>query len=225
MAAGSGKRMGGVDKAFSPLSNIPLAGWSLKAFDECPLIGKIALVVREDLVERARELLSGLALQKPVSIVAGGARRQDSALAGIRALGEECEIVAIHDAARPFVTPELISRCIASAVRFGSGVAARRVVDTLKECESEAPKVIRTIDRANLWAIATPQVFRRGTLLASLEKASAEGMDVTDDASAVECAGGEVRLVEWNDANFKITYRDDLRLAEALMEAKRATAG
>ena len=221
LAAGRGERMGGADKALVRLMHRPMLEYSLSAFDECPDIGAIAIVVREQMAERIRELVAAFAPRTPVTVVTGGARRQDSAMAGLRALPSGTGIVAIHDAARPLVTPELISLCLASARATGSGVAARKAVDTLKECLPGTNRVLRTPDRGNLWTISTPQAFRMDYISAALSLAASSGDTVTDDATAMELAGHEVRLVEWNPANIKVTFPEDIAMAEAALMSRK----
>ena len=223
VAAGKGERMGGVDKAFVLLGRLPLFAHSLMAAMRCPDVDAIALVVRNGLEDDARRAIAALGPQglpeKPVAVATGGDTRQDSVLAGLRALPKTTEFAAIHDAARPFATPELFSLCFASARANGSGVAARRASDTVKEAGGDGIAV-RTLDRSRLWLAATPQVFRRDALMAAIDDAEAAGEQNTDDATAIERAGGAVRLVEWNEPNPKITVRGDLEVAEALLLAR-----
>lgn len=223
LAAGTGERMGGADKAFVPLLHRPMLEYSLSAFDSCPDIGAIVIVVREALSEKARALVSALAPTTPTIVVTGGTRRQDSALAGLQALPRETEVVAVHDAARPLVTPELVSLCVASARATGSGVAARRSVDTIKECAPGTNRVVRTPDREDFWTAGTPQAFLRKPLEEALELAASSEWTVTDDASAMELAGREVRLVEWSRMNIKVTFPEDVAVAEAALAAGAST--
>lgn len=222
VAAGSGVRMGGVDKAFIQLAGRPVVAYSLLAFAKCDEVAAMALVVREQLLGMARELVESLGLGRRVAVTAGGAARSDSVLAGLDALPPSTDIALVHDAARPLVTPELISACIASARRHGSGVAARRSTDTLKECGPGSTEVLRTLDRSRIWAVQTPQAFGADMLRKALRRVADEGLEATDDASAVEMCGGEVRLVEWNAPNLKLTFPEDVAVAEALLGASKA---
>lgn len=222
VAAGSGARMGGVDKAFIQLAGRPAVAYSLLAIAGCPEIGAISLVVREPLLGKAREIARSLGLDDRVAVVAGGAERSDSVLAGLDALPDAADLAVIHDAARPLVTSDLVSACIESARRHGSGVAARRSTDTLKECNPDSAEVLRTLNRSRIWAVQTPQVFAAARLRDALRRVAAERLPATDDASAIELCGGEVRLVEWNAPNFKLTFPEDVAVAEALLGARAA---
>ncbi len=217
LAAGRGERMGGAtDKAFLSLGSRPMAAYSLLAFQACPDIDAVVLVVRPDKIASSRELCRALDISKLAAVVEGGANRQDSVQAGLAALPLGMEIVAVHDTARPLVSPSLVSRTIQSAETYGSGVAAHRVVDTIKVVGDDLT-VSSTPDRAKLWAVETPQTFRADLLRRAYDKVAADGALVTDDAGAVERLGEPVRLVESKQPNFKVTHPADLPLAEAVL--------
>jgi 2-C-methyl-D-erythritol 4-phosphate cytidylyltransferase len=149
--------------------------------------------------------------------VTGGAERSHSVRAALQA--STGDPVLVHDAARPLLSPQIVRDCLAGLPGADAAIAAARVTDTIKQGEGD--RVLRTVDRSNLWAIQTPQVFRRDVL----ERALAQPDDVlaraTDDASLVEAMGGTVRLVESPRENLKVTTPDDLRLAEALLLSRR----
>ncbi|HEX6713213.1 MAG TPA: 2-C-methyl-D-erythritol 4-phosphate cytidylyltransferase [Thermoleophilaceae bacterium] len=148
--------------------------------------------------------------------VAGGAARSESVRNAL-AVVPDADVVVIHDAARPFVTDELVRECIAAVEAGADGaVAAARVTDTVKEADADG-RVVRTLDRSRLWSIQTPQAFRGDVLRKALESASESVASATDDASLVESLGGQVRIVEASQSNFKITYPEDLARAEALL--------
>ena len=217
LAAGRGERMGGAgDKAFLGLGSRPMVAYSLLAFQTCPDIDDIVLVVRADKINRSRELCRDLGIDKLASVVEGGESRQDSVRAGLTALPPGTKIVAIHDTARPLVTPELVSRTVQSAKERGSGVAAHRVVDTVKVVES-GMVVSSTPDRSKLWAVETPQTFHADLLRRAYDGVAAKGISVTDDAGAVERLGEPVHLIESKSPNFKVTHPDDLALAAAVL--------
>jgi 2-C-methyl-D-erythritol 4-phosphate cytidylyltransferase len=132
-------------------------------------------------------------------------------------LDDEARIVVVHDGARPCVTPELISETVKAAKRYGSGVAAVKITDTVKEVE-KGFKVTRTIDRAKLWAVQTPQAFRRELLRDAFALLARKNLSVTDEASAVELTGSEVHLVPSLVSNIKVTSPDDLALAAAFLK-------
>jgi 2-C-methyl-D-erythritol 4-phosphate cytidylyltransferase len=148
--------------------------------------------------------------------VAGGASRSESVRNALAAV-PDAEIVVIHDAARPFVTADLVRRCIAEVESGSDGaIAAARVTDTVKEAD-ERMDVVRTLDRRTLWAVQTPQAFRAAVLRRALDADPESLSAATDDASLVEAAGGSVRIVEAPPENFKITWPADLARAEALL--------
>ena len=212
VAAGGSTRMGGIDKLFAPLAGRPLLARTLAAFQECPAVDLVALVVLKENLERARALVAEYGFSKVRHVCPGGARRQDSARAGLEALGE-CDYVAVHDGGRPLVTPNLIERGLEAARETGVAVPALPVVDTIKEAGPDAT-VVRTLDRGRLWAAQTPQVFRRDILLRAHREVQG---DVTDDAAMVEALGLPVRLFPGERTNIKVTTPEDQRLAQALV--------
>lgn len=217
LASGKGTRMGGVDKCFLSLGAKPVVAWSLQAFEKCKDVGNIILVVRKDQMAAARGLQMMFGVSKLGAIVVGGARRQDSVAAALRALPDDTRYVAIHDAARPCVTPELISETLKFARRFGSGIAACPVVDTIKVA-GKGMLVEATPDRSTLWAVQTPQAFEAERLLAAHQRFGADKKTTfTDDAAMLEAMGDTPRLVRWDAPNPKITTPIDLTIAAAIL--------
>lgn len=216
LAAGMGERIGNVDKAFLNLGSKPMVVYSLLAFENCPDIDFIVLSVRKERVDGAREMAKLYGISKLTKIVAGGARRQDSMKEGLKAVPPESKVVVVHDAARPLVNAEIISMCVRSALDVGSGITAKKVVDTIKECE-KGLVVSKTVDREKLWAVETPQAFRLSLLKKAIDKVSRSKITITDDARALEVAGERVQLVEWKKPNFKVTYVEDLQLVSTLI--------
>jgi 2-C-methyl-D-erythritol 4-phosphate cytidylyltransferase len=210
VAAGRGERLGtGGPKAFVMCGGRSLLEWSIDALKAVPEIGHIVVATPP-----------GIEAPAGTSGVFGGDERSHSVRAALHhtLAGDP---VLVHDAARPLVTPAIIRATLAGLdPQADAAIAAARVTDTIKE--GDRGTVVRTLDRDRLWAIQTPQVFRR----AVLEHALAQPHDVlaaaTDDASIVEAMGGTVRLVESPRDNLKITTPDDLRLAEALLKARGA---
>jgi 2-C-methyl-D-erythritol 4-phosphate cytidylyltransferase len=218
VAAGKSERMGtGSDKAFLSLGNRPVLAWSLLAFEQCHDIEQIVLVVRKEQINASRGVAQMFGISKLRTVLAGGLRRQDSVAIGLQALDADTRVVAVHDGARPCVTPDLISETIRSAKKGGSGVAASRVVDTIKYVE-RGTTVERTIERDKLWAVQTPQTFKVDLLRKAYAKVAAQDAVITDEAAAVELLGEPVRLVEWPRANPKITLPEDLTIAAALLK-------
>ncbi len=217
VAAGKSTRVGqNVDKSFLSLGAKPVVVYSLLAFEKCPMIEQIVLVVRKDRVESARCVVQMFGCTKVMKIIAGGTTRQASVAKGLDAAGVETEIVVVHDGARPCVTPELISETIKTAGKYGSAIAAVKITDTVKAA-SKGMVISGTVDREKLWAAQTPQAFKRDLLLQGLKVAQKKKLELTDDASAVELVSDSVRLVASSPSNIKITSPDDLILAAALM--------
>lgn len=211
VAAGLSRRMGGVDKLFAPLAGRPLLLHTLAAFQESPLVDRVALVLSAANLEDGQQLVEEAGLAKVTALCLGGQRRQDSVRAGLNALGPHRWVV-IHDGARPLVTPELIQRGLAAAQETGCAIAALPVADTVKKVV--AGFVERTLPRQGLWAVQTPQVFRYDILRHAHD--AAQG-DVTDDAALAERLGYRVKVYMGSPRNLKVTTPEDLTLAEALL--------
>ncbi|NLB60580.1 MAG: 2-C-methyl-D-erythritol 4-phosphate cytidylyltransferase [Lentisphaerae bacterium] len=217
VAAGRGERMGpDVDKVFLSLGAKPVLVYSLLAFEKCTDIEEVILVVRKDRIESARCAVQMFGCTKVRKIIAGGSQRQISVSHGLAELGEDTAIVAVHDGARPCITPALISETIKSAKQHGSGVAAVKITDTVKEVE-KGMQISRTIDRTKLWRAQTPQTFKRELLEKAFQAVRKKKLRVTDEAAAVELVSRTVRLVPASSSNIKITSPDDLVLAAALL--------
>lgn len=217
VAAGKSERMGeNVDKAFLSLGTKPVLVYSLHAFEKCHEIDGVVLVVRKDRLEAARSMVQIFGCTKVKHIVAGGNKRQTSVVNGLDCLPDEVKVVAVHDGARPCVTSALISETIKSAKKTGSGVAAVKITDTIKVVESGFV-VSKTLDRTKLWAVQTPQTFKKDLLLKAFNVVKKKNLDVTDEASAVEHIE-KVHLIPAPVSNIKITSPDDLALAAALLK-------
>jgi 2-C-methyl-D-erythritol 4-phosphate cytidylyltransferase len=215
VAAGRGERMGGgVPKAFLPVAEVPMLLRSARAFDAAASVSAIAVVVPAARVDDARDLLRGLS--KPVTVVAGGERRQDSVRRGLAALPADFEgIVLVHDAARPLVDVALIEVVAAAAIRAGAAIPVLPVADTIKRIEEGIVRA--TVDRADLGAAQTPQGFVVGLLREAYEAAERDGAVLTDEAMAIERMGRPVRAVPGSARNRKITTADDLAWAEDVL--------
>ncbi|MEI8121668.1 MAG: 2-C-methyl-D-erythritol 4-phosphate cytidylyltransferase [bacterium] len=218
VAAGKSERMGAdVDKVFLSLGTRPVLAYSLLAFEQCSLIDGVILVVRKERVASARGLVQMFGCAKVRAVVAGGASRQASVMNGLAELGDDVKIVAVHDGARPCVTPLLIEETIKSAKRCGSGVAAVKVTDTIKEVD-RGTLVIRTVDREKLWAVQTPQTFKVDCLKRAYAQTGKKKISMTDEASAVEALGEPVHLVPSSALNIKLTTPQDLSLAAVIIK-------
>jgi 2-C-methyl-D-erythritol 4-phosphate cytidylyltransferase / 2-C-methyl-D-erythritol 2,4-cyclodiphosphate synthase len=217
-ASGLGKRLSSrSDKAFVPIAGKPLLAHTLSAFQDSPEIDEIVLVVRRAHVAAARSLVQEYGFPKVSAIVPGGAERQDSVRNGLAALSRSCEIVAIHDAARPLVTREIIAATIEAAAADGAAIAAVPVIDTIKTSQG-GRFVDSTPDRRQLYAVQTPQTFQRKIIECAFERAHADNYVGTDDASLVERLGIPVRIVMGSYQNLKVTTPADIAILEALME-------
>ena len=210
-AAGSSRRMGGLDKVLALLGGEPILARAVDAFEMCNAIDQIILVLSEQNLERGRQLVAEQRWSKVSDVCVGGRRRQDSVAAGLGRLGN-CDWVVIHDGSRPLVTADLINRGLAAARETGAAVAAVPVADTIKMAGDDRI-VYQTPPRQNLWAVQTPQVFGIKIITEAYSRANG---DVTDDASLVERLGCGVKIYMGSYDNIKITTPDDLALAEVL---------
>lgn len=211
LAAGTGTRFGS-DKIFQALGNRPVLEWSLRAFQSAPSIEAIVLVTGAANHDAAARLLGRGGYPKVRHVCLGGARRQDSVWNGLQLLVGVAWVL-IHDAARPFVSVDLIERCVRAARQAGGAIAAVPVKDTIKVVGASG-RVEATPTRERLWAAQTPQVFRYDWLIESYLLNGGE--DVTDDAEVYERAGFPVAVVPSSYDNFKLTTPDDLVVARAV---------
>ena len=215
VAAGKSERMGtGTDKAFLSLGNRPVVAWSLIAFERCPDIDRIVLVVRKEQQVAAKAVARMFGISKLIAIVPGGNKRQESVQAGLAACDVDTRFVVVHDGARPCVTPDVISEVVKLAKRVGAATVGRRMTDTVKRVE-KGTAVSETEDREKLWAVQTPQAFNFRMLTNAYKNLGKN--EVTDDCQAVELAGETVRIYENRAPNFKITTVEDLQIASALL--------
>ncbi len=215
LAAGRGERMGAErPKTFLELGGEPLLLRAARAFEAAPSVGRIVAVVPEREMAAARERLAPLA--KLLAVVAGGERRQDSVLTGIRQLPEDFDgVVLVHDAARPLVDVELIEAVAQQAAATGAALPVLPLVDTLKRVRGG--RVVETLDRAELGGAQTPQGFRFALLREACEAALRAGVTVTDEAMAVERLGHAVHAIPGSARNRKLTTPEDLAWAEAVV--------
>jgi 2-C-methyl-D-erythritol 4-phosphate cytidylyltransferase len=217
VAAGKGTRMGpNVDKVFLEIAGRPVVAHTWRTFAAASCIDEIILVVRDGMQSAFEELAPTLGSQKLFRIVTGGAERQDSVWNGLQAVSQGTEIVAIQDAARPCTSVALIEATISAARETGAAVAAQPVTDTIKE-STDGKLVERTLDRAKLWAVQTPQTFRLEIIQRALAEVRRKGLRVTDDTVACELIGQPVRLVAGVQPNPKVTRPEDLPFIEMLL--------
>ena len=207
VAAGRGERLGTpVPKAFVNLAGRPMVEWSVAALQGVSAVTQIVVA-----------LPPGVAAPAGTIGVPGGSERSHSVRAALAAAAPDDDVILVHDAARPLVTPALIAACLSGLGDADAAIAATPVTDTIKECEGG--RVVRTLDRSRLWAIQTPQVFRRDALTRALDQGDDVVGAATDDAALVEALGGTVRIVPAPRENLKVTTPLDVRVAEMLLRA------
>ena len=210
VAAGTSQRMAGINKLFAPLRGKPLLAWSVDTCQRYSLVQQIALVLNDEDLARGQKLKKERCWSK-VTLCPGGARRQDSVKEGLRQI-KDCDLVMIHDGARPFLTPDLIADGLKVVGKTEAAVAAVPVKDTIKLADSEN-LIKETLQRDRLWAAQTPQIFSFDVITRAYENLAAE---VTDDATAVEHLGYKVKLYMGDYKNIKVTTPEDLALARII---------
>jgi 2-C-methyl-D-erythritol 4-phosphate cytidylyltransferase len=226
VAGGQGRRMSDpTPKAFLTLGGYPLFYHPIKTFTAMEAVAGCILVVPAGEEERAtkscEQSYSELKIKK---VICGGVRRQDSVRCGMDCLDQDTEIVLIHDAARPFCSPDLIQRIITAAQNTGAAVPGIPIADTLKRAD-ENNMVTATVDRRSLSAIQTPQGFRYSLLKEAYQNAWEKNLTATDDAGLIEHLQQPIKVVEGERNNFKITKPYDLELAEVLLKKMNVAKG
>lgn len=216
-AAGEGRRFGG-PKAFAPLAGLPMVAHSLRALAQVEAIRSIVLVVARELVADAPAMLATTMPATPMTIASGAGTRQRSVSAALELVPPDAEVVLVHDAARPLVTPGLISAVLDATAGAAGAIAAVPERDTIKRVAGRS--ISETVDRDGLWRAQTPQAFRTGVLRHAHELAG-DGDDATDDAVLLERIGETVVVVPGDERNIKVTLPEDLAVAEAILEARR----
>ena len=233
VAAGSSQRMG-FDKLFATIAGKPMIAHTLHAFERASSVSEIIVVAREDRHDEIRKISQVGNFKKIRSIIAGGERRQDSVRAGLNRLSTDAKYVAVHDAARPLIGPEQIERVFEQCVIHGAASLAEPINDTLKRGDVDPTRsrshyvgqgeqvivITGSVDRHQLYAMQTPQVFERALIEEAYRAADTENLSLTDEVSAVERFGRKVVLVPNNDFNFKITYQRDLVLGEFVLKQR-----
>jgi len=210
--------MGGEDKQFYPINHKPVLAYSLETFENCAAIGEIVVVAREDCLERVEKICAEYGIGKITKIVTGGEARIDSVMNGVFAVTGKHRLIAIHDGARPCITTEIIETAInAVAKSIHAAAPAVPVSSTIKKANRGI--VIETVDRDNLFEIQTPQVFTAEIIKGALTNAKNKAIVITDDCMAVEQLGVPVWLTEGSRNNIKITTREDIIIAEAILKS------
>ena len=220
VAAGSSQRLG-FDKLMAEIAGKPVIFHTVEAFEKAKSVDEIVLVTRADRVHEFKSTLASLT--KISAIIAGGEYRHNSVDAGLRQLSSATQYVSVHDGARPLIRPDEIEKVFQQARVHGGAALAEPVRDTLKRAD-ENLLVRESIDRHQVFAMQTPQIFERKLLEQAYETISKSGQRVTDEVSAVELLGRPVVLVPNPEVNFKITYERDLRLAEVVLLQRKKSA-
>ncbi len=218
VAAGNSTRMNmGKSKQYIPINNIPVLARSIKTFESISLIDEIIVVVNQSDINYCKEKIIGPQnFCKIKSIVAGGNNRQQSVFNGIKEASSSSDIIVIHDGARPFVKSDTIKKTIDTAKENSSATCAVRVKDTIK-ISSKENFVTKTIPREFLWSIQTPQAFKKDIIVESHQKAISDQFLGTDDTALVERLGIKTKIVEGDYFNIKITTKEDLTFADAIL--------
>ncbi len=220
-AAGSGSRMGGIYKPLEALCGKPMLCYSLEVFQKSDYVKNIIIAARDDMISAVYNLCRDYGFTKVKSVIAGGKNRQDSVklafMEAFKVKEDVTKLVAIHDAARPLITQKDAEKAFDTALKHGSAVCAAKVRDTVKRADV-ADKATESVDRNGLWLVQTPQVFDTDIYHTSLGVADKNGTVATDDGSLVQEAGFVVLFSETDTSNIKVTYPEDVALAEAVIK-------
>ena len=219
VAAGSSTRLG-QDKLMLELCGVPVLARTLRAFESCAMIDEIIVVTRADRLMEFAALRDQYGITKLSQVVVGGSTRAGSSLAGVMAASRKATIIAIHDGARPLVTPELIERVLRKAEERQAAAPALPLKDTVKERSGDT--LVRTPPRESLAAVQTPQAFRAELIRAALTQAMEKKLSITDDCSAVEAIGLPVASVDGDEENLKITTAMDVIIAGEIIRRREA---
>ena len=221
VAAGKSSRMNmDTNKQYIEIGGVPVLARTLLAFQNCDKVREIIVVVNgQDILFCKQEIIDNYDLDKVKKLVAGGEERQESVYNGLIEVSEKCDIVLIHDGARPFVREESIYESISAAFEYGASCVAVPSKDTIKSADDDG-FVNRTLDRKKLWIIQTPQAFRYELIMDAHRKAMEDGFKGTDDAVLVERLGLPLKLVMGSYDNIKITTQEDLIIGEAIAESR-----
>jgi 2-C-methyl-D-erythritol 4-phosphate cytidylyltransferase len=219
VAAGKGVRIKGrMRKQYQDLSGRPVLVHSIMTFDACSLIEEIFIVVPEEEIDYCQNnIASSLDLKTRLNLIPGGVQRQDSVYNGLQAIDQKTGTVVIHDGVRPFIHPEDLTACILGAKDFGACILGIPASDTLKRV-NKSGMIESTLFRENIWLAQTPQAFQYGLIIKAHEAARRNGYFGTDDASLVERLGKDVKVINGSKFNIKITTREDLDVARAMLD-------
>jgi 2-C-methyl-D-erythritol 4-phosphate cytidylyltransferase len=214
--------MGGdVPKALMPLCGIPMIIHTLRCFDAARLVDEVVIATSSTLMEQLPELLHTHGIRKVKVVVLGGRERQDSVRMGFEACdADTCEIVAVHDAARPLVSPDEIDAVIAAAQKTGAAILGAPLKETIKQVVED--RILHTVDRSLLWGAQTPQAFRYEIFARAVAESLHHEFLGTDEAAIVERTGIPVTMVRGSYRNIKVTTQEDAEIAEMWLARERA---
>jgi len=210
-AAGAGSRFG-EEKQFKLLGGRPLLFYSLQPFLESNIIQEVIVVVPGNQTTSIQRDLMSMSAGKPIKVISGGVRRQDSVENGLSASSSSANLICIHDAVRPFVTENMIANSISACENYDGAVVALPSRDTVKLSNNGLVK--ETLDRRFIWLAQTPQTFNKDKLVVAFDNADQNDIIATDEAALMEAMGFSIALVEGHPTNFKITTQDDWERAE-----------
>lgn len=214
--AGSFSRMNGVNKQLLELDGIPVAVRSMLAFEQLDEVTEIIASVRECDIDEYKKLAEKYGVTKLKAVVKGGKTRQQSIFNAYKEVSKETRYVAVHDGARPLVSPENIKQCIRDASIFGGAVLGVPVKDTIKNVDDGL--ITDTPDRRKLYITQTPQIFRKDIYVKGINFANSHELDFTDDCQLAEAVGAKVAMTESSYRNIKITTPEDIAVAEILLK-------
>ena len=218
LCAGSSTRFSneGKSKQLATVGGITVIERTIRAFEDCNSINEIIVVVRKEDAESYKSFIYDKGFRKVKCIVTGGDSRQISALRGFKHVSDKAKYVAIHDGARCLVDNKIIESVLKEAVKNGIATSAVPVTDTVKLANDDG-FIVKTIDRRNMWNVQTPQIFEYKKYQISAYKAKEDGFIATDDCMLAEHAGFKVKLVNTGHENIKITVKEDIKRAEAIL--------
>ena len=221
VAAGFGVRLKcSQPKVLVYLQHKPILAYTLEAFEQSTSVKNIVVVAPKDYLAEFKNIIAQYQISKVSGIVAGGATRAESVRSGLKALDKKIDLVAIHDGARPLVSPRIIEHTIEAAQKYDAAIAAVPVKSTIKSIDSKTMTVKETLNRRDLWEIQTPQVFKRELIIRAHKEVKVD--DPSDDAMLVEKLGIRIKIITGDYKNIKITTEDDLIIAEAFLTSQGA---
>ena len=221
LCAGNSTRFSGgrTDKQLVMINGKSVIERTIEAFEKAPSIKEIVLVVRKEDTSEYNRLICNNAYKKISCIVVGGDTRQLSAMRGFKHISEKSKYVAFHDGARCLVTPEIIELVANEARVHYAATASSQVTDTVKLADDEG-NISKTVNREHMWTVQTPQIFEKELYRVCIDNAKERCITATDDCMLAEAYGQRVKLVETGKQNIKITYKEDIRLAEAILKSR-----